>query len=315
MPAKGLGDAAPMTAVPFRPGAALMDRHSAALLDVSGDAAYDILHPHTRTLPLVLASPHSGNRYPDDFLAASRLDRRALRKSEDCFVDEIFAGGPRLGVPLLRALFPRAYLDLNREPFELDPAMFADPLPAHVNSLSPRVAAGLGTIARVVSSGEDIYKGKLRLADALARIERLYRPYHAALRALVEETRTRFGFCILLDCHSMPSLNGPPHHGGGAGPEFVLGDCYGSACAPWIVEAAQTHLAALGYTVCRNTPYAGGYTTRHYGRPRLGVHALQIEINRALYMDEGTLTPLPHLRVLAGQMDGLILALGRCPPA
>lgn len=277
--------------------------------------AFDILAPSSRILPLVLASPHSGNLYPADFLAASRLDARTLRKSEDCFVDEIFAFAPTLGVPMIRALFPRAYLDANREAYELDPAMFADPLPAYVNTRSPRVAAGLGTIARVVANGEDIYKGKLRFAEAMERVDRCYTPYHTALRRLVEDTRDAFGHALLIDCHSMPSPGSAPRNDRSRNrPDIVLGDCYGNACAATVINAAEQLLRGLGYKVNRNNPYAGGYTTRHYGRPRQGIHALQIEIARDLYMDEAALTRLPFLNVLARHMGELVNALGRLPP-
>ena len=280
--------------------------------------AFDILAPQSQRLPLVLASPHSGNAYSATFLASSRLDARALRKSEDCFVDEIFAFAPGFGVPLIRALFPRAYLDVNREAYELDPEMFADPLPAYVNTRSPRVAAGLGTIARVVANGEDIYRGKLRFAEALDRVSRCYTPYHNALRRLVDDTRDAFGHALLIDCHSMPSAStAASGKGGGRGgnhPEIVLGDCYGNACAPAVIDAAEEFLRGLGYAVSRNNPYAGGYTTRHYGRPRQGIHALQIEIARDLYMDEAALTRLPYLDVLARHMTELVDTLGLLPP-
>ncbi len=293
-------------------------------MDAQNDAiagsvpAFDILAPGSRILPLVLASPHSGNHYPADFLAAARLDARALRKSEDCFVDEIFSFAPALGVPMIRALFPRAFLDANREAYELDPEMFADPLPSYVNTRSPRVAAGLGTIARVVANGEDIYKGKLRFAEALDRIERCYTPYHTALRRLVEDTRAAFGHALLIDCHSMPSPGSATggDRGGDRGrnrPDIVLGDCYGNACAAAVINAAEQFLRGLGYKVNRNNPYAGGYTTRHYGRPRQGIHALQIEIARDLYMNEAALTRLPFLGVLARHMGELIDTLGRLP--
>ncbi|CAO3414463.1 N-formylglutamate amidohydrolase [Azospirillum doebereinerae] len=280
--------------------------------------AFEILAPTRRILPLVLASPHSGTHYPPEFLAAARLDARALRKSEDGFVDEIFGFAPSLGVPLIRALFPRAFLDANREAYELDPEMFADPLPAYVNTRSPRVAAGLGTIARVVANGEDIYKGKLRFAEATERVERYYTPYHTALRRLVEETRAAFGHVLLIDCHSMPSPGpapGPASAGdrGRNRPDIVLGDCYGNACAADVINAAEQFLRGLGYKVNRNNPYAGGYTTRHYGRPRQGIHALQIEIARNLYMDETALTRLPFLDVLARHMGELVDTLGRLP--
>jgi N-formylglutamate amidohydrolase len=278
-------------------------------------APYEILRPAEQTLPLVLASPHSGADYSPDFVAASRLKGAALRRSEDCFVDEIFAACPGLGAPMIRALFPRAFLDVNREAFELDPEMFADLLPAYVNTKSARVAAGLGTIARIVATGEEIYRRKLRFAEALERVDRFYHPYHDALKEMVDATRECFGHAILLDCHSMPSALG-------SGPsairynrlDFVLGDCHGIACAPAVIEAAERHLRGLGYVVGRNAPYAGGFTTRHYGRPRFAVHALQIEINRALYMDERSLARKPYIETLARHMTGLAEELGHLDP-
>lgn len=281
--------------------------------DALAGGAYEILRPERQSLPVVLASPHSGALYPPDFLAASRLAGRALRKSEDSFVDEIFSGAARLGAPMIRALFPRAYLDANREAFELDPDMFHDLLPAYVNTRSPRVAAGLGTIARVVASGEEIYRGKLRFADALARVNRLYHPYHAALRRLVEETQARFGWCLLVDCHSMPSTGAPPLEDGRGRVDFVLGDCFGSACAGQVTDAAERLLKAQGYRVGRNAPYAGGFTTRHYGRPRAGLHALQVEINRSLYMDEAAIARKPYIGVLEAHMAELVGALACLP--
>lgn len=274
---------------------------------------YRLVRPAQQTLPLVLASPHSGRHYPESFLAEARLDARTLRKSEDCFVDEIFAGAAALGAPLLAAEFPRAYVDPNREPYELDPGMFEGPVPPYVNSRSARVAAGLGTIARVVASGEDIYRRKLRFGEALERVERCYRPYHARLQALLEETRERFGYCILLDCHSMPSIDLPPEAAAGSQFDMVLGDCHGGACAPDVMEQAEATLTLLGYLVGRNSPYAGGYTTRHYGHPERGVHALQIELNRSLYMDEHALERRPYLQTLAQHMRRLAATLAALP--
>jgi N-formylglutamate amidohydrolase len=270
----------------------------------------EILAPAEQRLPIVLASPHSGSDYPADLVAATRLDARTLRRSEDSFVDEIFAAGPELGAPLLRARFARAYLDPNREPFELDPTMFEDTLPEYVNSRSPRVQVGLGTIARIVASGEDIYSGKLRFADALTRIERLYRPYHRALAQLLEATHGRFGYYLLVDCHSMPSTSGLQERGGRPRVDFVLGDCHGTACHPLIIETAQRFILSRGYRVARNTPYAGGFTTCHYGRPREGGHSLQVEINRSLYMDEREIRRKPYLKQLAEDMRDLVAALG-----
>lgn len=281
-----------------------------ATSDNSIDRVLEILAPDGQTLPVVLASPHSGRRYPDDLLASSRLDPHTLRKSEDGFVDEIFELAPAHGAPLLKALFPRAYLDVNREAFELDPEMFEDPLPAYVNTRSPRVAAGLGTIARVVAHGQEIYSRPLSFAEAQLRIDRFYHPYHAALDRLIDETKRRFGACLVIDCHSMPSVGGLPGDRRTA-PDFVLGDCHGSACTAAVTDAAEQWLADRGYRVSRNAPYAGGFTTRHYGRPRAGTHALQIEINRSLYMDEATMTRKPFLDDLAQQMAWLVDRLGR----
>jgi len=276
---------------------------------------HDVAAPAQQQVALVCASPHSGNDYPAEFLAASRLDPLTLRRSEDSFVDEIFEGSVELGAPLLKARFPRAYLDPNREPFELDPAMFADPLPAYVNSRSPRVEVGLGTIARVVATGEEIYARKLRFAEAVSRVDRLYRPYHQALRQLLAATSERFGGYLLIDCHSMPSTGGPSEREfKRSGVEIVLGDCHGTSCHPAIIEMAQRLLSAKGYRVVRNAPYAGGFTTSHYGAPRNGRHAIQIEINRALYMDERSMERKPFLRRLAEDMGDLMAALAALQP-
>lgn len=268
---------------------------------------YAIEAPTEQTVPIVFASPHSGLWYPNDFIVASRLDPLALRRSEDAFIDQIYASAPRYGAPLLKALFPRAYVDPNREPFELDPAMFDGVLPAYVNTASARVAAGLGTVAKVVTSGDEIYRHKLAFPEVLRRIETFYFPYHQALSQLVERTRQRFGVSLLIDCHSMPSIGGPMDADPGAARvDFVLGDCHGTSCSPSIVRAVERRLTDLGYTVRRNTPYAGGYTTRHYSHPGRGMHALQIEINRSLYMDETTITPSAGLPVLEMHMEQVI---------
>ena len=269
----------------------------------------DLQQPVARSLPLVLASPHSGAEYPADFLTASRLDPVALRRSEDSFVDELFGAGPRLGSPLLSARFPRAYIDVNREAYELDPSMFADALPQFVNAGSPRVRMGLGTIARIVASGEEIYAKKLRFAEAQRRIERLYRPYHRALRGLVEETEALFGGCLLIDCHSMPSGTDSACERSGA--DIVLGDCHGVSCAPRFVEAARRLLTERGFAVAINSPYAGGFTTGHYGCPSVRRHALQIEVNRGLYMNERDYQRKPNFTRLVQDLAELVDRLGR----
>ena len=264
---------------------------------IDADQAIEILAPAQQTAPVVFSSPHSGRHYPDDFLAAARLDGQTIRRSEDSFVDEIFAQGPHHGAPLLRALFPRAFVDPNREPYELDPAMFDGPLPGFVNKRSPRVAAGLGTIARVVANGAEIYAGKLKFTEARERIDRYYRPYHAALEDLIETTVGMFGHCILIDCHSMPSVGGPMENDAGRRRQvdFVLGDAHGRSCSRALTVMVEGTLRGMGYSVVRNAPYSGGFITRNYGNPAAGVHALQIEINRALYMDEPSYSRAPEM--------------------
>ncbi len=244
---------------------------------------FDIARPEFLTSPVVFASPHSGCRYPEDFLKMSRLDNRAIRRSEDAFVDVLFAAAPGFGAPLLRAHFPRAYVDVNRESFELDQDMFAEPLPEWVNTTSARVQAGLGTVAKVVAGGAEIYRDQLKFDEVHRRIKTFHRPYHEALDGLIHDALEKFGACLLVDCHSMPSSALPRASGH---PDIILGDCHGISCSQDITYIAETTLRDLGLTVHRNKPYAGGFTTRHYANKYENVQTLQIEINRALYMDE-----------------------------
>jgi N-formylglutamate amidohydrolase len=286
----------------------------------SEETILTVLAPAEQTLALVFASPHSGRDYRADFIAASKLGAVGLRRSEDSFVDELYACAPAYGAPLIAARFPRAYCDPNREPYELDPAMFSGPLPPQANTRSPRVAAGLGTIARVVANGAEIYRDKLPPEEAERRISTYYRPYHARLKALVEATRKRFGWSLLVDCHSMPSVGGPHDcDSGRSRVDVVLGDCYGAACARPITAAAEDAFTALGYRTVRNAPYAGGFTTRHYGQPQHGSHALQIEINRGLYMEEGLHAKSAGFARLAADIEKVVavlshLAAGPMPP-
>jgi len=279
-------------------------------------APVTVLRPPRQTLAVVVSSPHSGRRYPDDLLARTGLDPLTLRSSEDSFVDELFAAAPELGAPLVKAEFPRVYVDANREPFELDPAMFADPLPDYVTTQNARIAAGLGTIARVVSNSMPVYRDKLRFADALGRIEGCWRPFHDALTDAIEATLDRFGYCILLDAHSMPSnvltvgADGRAHPVG----DIVLGDCHGAACSPLLVQRSERAMTRLGYRVQRNTPYAGGFVTRHYGRPEAGIHALQVEVKRGLYMNERRLQRGAGFARVAADMRRLIAVLGGFDP-
>ncbi len=258
------------------------------------DPPFDMIEPSVLASPLVFSSPHSGAVYPRRFLAAARLDAATLRRSEDAYVDELFAGVVANGAPLIRARFPRAYLDLNREPYELDPRMFDGRLPVYANTRSVRVAGGLGTIARVVGDSQEIYNEKLKPEEVLARIDKLYKPYHRSLRMLLDRAQQRFGLAVLIDCHSMPSVSGATMPDKDASDrkikaDFVLGDRYGTSCETALVDIVEYELRRLGYAVMRNKPYAGGFITEHYGDPANHFHALQIEVNRGIYMDEKTL--------------------------
>ena len=254
--------------------------------DSSRRPAIEVLAPKTLTTPVVFASPHSGRDYPPDLLRNTRLDRHSLRQSEDSYVDLLFDRAPRHGAPLLRALFPRAYVDVNRARDELDPRMFADELPKDSDTRSSRVIAGLGVIPRIVADGHDIYAKKLVYLDARRRLSAYYDPYHAALLNLVDDAVRAFGCAIVIDCHSMPSSGGAPFHEDERRIDFVLGDRFGASCAPSVTSLVEETLVEMDYEVARNAPYAGGYVASAYGRPKTGVHVLQIEINRALYLDE-----------------------------
>lgn len=260
--------------------------------NINTEQMIEILTPVQQTAPVIFSSPHSGRIYPADFLDLARLDKKAIRRSEDCFVDEIFAKAPHYGAPLLKALFPRAYVDPNREPYELDPTMFKEPIPDYVNKYSPRVAAGLGTIARVVANGSEIYENKLNFREANERIDRCYYPYHSALEDLINNTQEIFGYCILIDCHSMPSVIGTNESNIDFRNQvdFVLGDSHGRSCSPALTMMVEEIVSDMGYSVVRNSPYSGGFITRNYGKPADGIHALQIEIKRGLYMNEHNYT-------------------------
>ena len=253
--------------------------------------AYRLSQPVCRDTPVVFYSPHSGRLYPPAFLDATALDARLIRSSEDAFVDDLFASAPSQGAPLIAAQLPRAFLDLNRAPDELDPAVIEGIARAPHN---PRVSSGLGVIPRVVAGGRAIYRGKLPLAEAEARIARCWHPYHRALRDLVESTHAQFGQAVLIDCHSMPH-EAIEHHSrpGRPAPEVVLGDRFGASAAPWVIDAVHAVFQAEGFRVVRNTPFAGAFIAQSYGRPSGNRHVIQVEIDRALYMDETRVEPLP----------------------
>ncbi len=245
---------------------------------------FEIVEPAQWRAPVVFNSPHSGSVYPKEFLSSSRIDLPALRRSEDSFMDEMIQDLAGRGFGTVRVNFPRSYVDVNREPYELDPRMFAGRLPSFANTRSMRVAGGLGTIPRVVGDGQDIYRERLDVDDALKRIEILYKPYHRALRRLINSAHRAFATAIVVDCHSMPSVgvsrDEPPR------PDVVIGDRYGTSCSALLTDTVEDTLKQLGYSVGRNKPYAGGFITEHYGNPASGLHTIQIELNRAIYMDE-----------------------------
>ncbi|HUO89850.1 MAG TPA: N-formylglutamate amidohydrolase [Rhizomicrobium sp.] len=268
---------------------------------------FRIHRPFRQTVPFVFASPHSGRAYPASFVAMSRLGATSLRRSEDAFVDELFCGAVALGAPMIAARFPRAYLDVNRAPSELDAAMFDGALGMTVDSPSPRVTAGLGVIPRIVRDGADIYRGKLKPGDAEERIMRLYRPYHAALAELIEETLQAFGVAVVVDCHSMPSA--------AAIPDVIFGDRYGMAAAPALTRIAELAFESQGFSHARNAPYAGGYTTHLHGRRDRDVHAIQVEVNRALYLDEDRIAKGPRFEAVHARLSEALARLVAIEPA
>lgn len=238
--------------------------------------------------PLVLASPHSGREYPPGFVATTRLSLGQLRRAEDAYVDTLLAGAVAAGVPLVSAHYGRSWLDLNRAADELDPAMFVETLDDHPAHGGERVGAGLGVLPRVAAHGLDIYPGRLHLAEAQSRLAMVHTPYHAAVAGLLERARQRYGYAVLIDCHSMPT---PPAVGLARPAEVVLGDLHGNSASPALITAIESFWQAGGWRVSRNIPYAGGFTTAAHGAPARGVHAVQLELDRLLYMDPARLRP------------------------
>ncbi|MBS0530778.1 MAG: N-formylglutamate amidohydrolase [Proteobacteria bacterium] len=272
---------------------------------------FEIFEPATWRAPIIFNSPHSGSIYPEQFLAASRIDLAALRRSEDSFMDELIGGVADAGFPVVRVNFPRSYVDVNREPYELDPRMFTGRLPSFANTRSMRVAGGLGTIPRVVGDGQEIYRERLSVDEALGRIELLYKPYHRALRRLIHRAQQTSGTVIVVDCHSMPSIGisrDEPRR-----PDIVIGDRYGTSCAPLLPDVIEDVMAGLGYSVGRNKPYAGGFITEHYGSPASGLHTVQLELNRAVYMDERRRERGPRFQQVAADFRALADALADIP--
>ena len=276
--------------------------------------AFDLQDPASRAGPVIFASPHSGRNYLPEFLQQSRLDEHALRQSEDGYVDLIFDNAPRFGAPLLKALFPRAYVDVNRNKNELDPRMFVDAIPEKADLRSNRVLAGLGVIPRIVADGHDIYGRKLRINEAEMRLRTCYTPYHNALKQLIDRSLDEFGCAVLIDCHSMPSVGGAPLTPGDRAIDFVLGDRFGTSCASSLTSLVERSLTKAGYRVSRNAPYAGGYVASQYGNPVQGVHVLQIEINRALYLNEEKFARSNGFEPLRQKMQDLMARLTQIDP-
>ena len=272
---------------------------------------FEIVEPAAWRAPIIFNSPHSGSVYPHHFLSASRIDLGALRRSEDSFMDELIAHLSDRGFPVVRVNFPRSYVDVNREPYELDPRMFSGRLPSFANTRSMRVAGGLGTIPRVVGDGQEIYRERISVDDAMSRIETLYKPYHRALRRLINTAHQTFGAAIVVDCHSMPSIGvsrEEPRR-----PDMVIGDRYGTSCSGLLPDMVEETMSRLGYSVGRNKPYAGGFITEHYGNPASGLHAIQLELNRAIYMDERRRERGPRFAHVAADFAELAEALATVP--
>jgi N-formylglutamate amidohydrolase len=272
---------------------------------------FEIAEPAAWRAPIIFNSPHSGSVYPSAFLNASRIDLTALRRSEDSFMDELIGDLSDYGFPTVRVNFPRSYVDVNREPYELDPRMFSGRLPSFANTRSMRVAGGLGTIPRVVGDGQEIYHERLSVDDALARIEALYKPYHRALRRLINKAHQAFGTVIVVDCHSMPSIGVSRDEA--RRPDLVIGDRYGTSCASLVADMVEETMGRLGYSVGRNKPYAGGFITEHYGNPASGLHTIQLELNRAIYMDERRRERGPRFAQVTADFAVLAEALAAVP--
>jgi len=266
--------------------------------------AYTLYQPDRRETPVVFSSPHSGRMYPASFLAGSVLDAQVIRSSEDAFVDDLFRSATDFGAPLLSACAPRAFIDLNRAADELD-ASVVEGVARSPHNL--RVASGLGVIPRVVAGGRAIYGAKMPLAEAEERIRCYWRPYHAALRRLTEESHAQFGQAVLVDCHSMPHEAIESHSRSGlARPEVVLGDRFGAAAARDVVDQVEAAFQAAGLRVARNAPFAGAYIAQAYGRPSRGFHVVQVEIDRALYLDEARVAPSADFEAFKAVLTGVI---------
>ena len=271
--------------------------------------AFHLQMPDVRTTSVVFASPHSGRAYPRSFIRQSVLDERTLRSSEDAFVDQLFASGPREGAPLLSAIAPRAWIDVNRSLDELDPSLIEG---VRKVARNPRVASGLGIVPRVVANGRAIYRGKLSRREAEQRIDEIWRPWHDAIVTLMDDSVSLFGNAILIDCHSMPhEAIETASHPQGARPEVVLGDRFGAAASSDIVDRIDAAFGAAGLRVARNAPFAGAFVTQNYGRPANNRHVVQIEIDRSLYMNEQAIRPNNNFETFRKLIDSVVADIAR----
>lgn len=266
--------------------------------------AYHLYRPEAFTSRVVFASPHSGRDYPWSFLRHTLLDDHSIRSSEDAYVDRLFDCAPQFGAPFLKAGAPRAFIDLNRSADELDPALIEG---VRRSGHNPRVASGLGVVPRVVANGRAIYRGKLPMSEAERRINMYWRPYHAQLEQLLAQAHLAFGEAILLDCHSMPhEAVDSSLRAGARRPDIVLGDRFGASAGMDIVDRIEAAFVRAGLVVARNAPFAGAYITQAYGRPSRGQHAVQIEIDRAIYMDEVKIRPNDNFHAFRRLLRGVI---------
>ncbi len=266
--------------------------------------AYNLILPDQPTSSVVFASPHSGREYPWSFLRQTVLDKNVIRSSEDAFVDRLFDCAPEFGAPFLVAGAPRAFVDLNRSPDELDPALIEG---VEKRGHNPRVASGLGVIPRVVANGRAIYRGKLSQDEVQRRITDYWQPYHNVLQDLLDQAHTHHGKAILVDCHSMPheAMDGIARSGARR-PEIVLGDRFGAAASGDVIDRIESAFASAGFVVTRNAPFAGAYITQAYGRPSRHQHAVQIEIDRAIYMNEQLIRPNNNFKAFRASLRNVI---------
>ena len=267
-------------------------------------AAYHLSMPSVRTTSVVFSSPHSGRDYPWSIIRRTNLDETTLRSSEDAFIDQLFDTAPLNGAPFLTATAPRAWIDVNRSADELDPALIEG---VKKSTHNPRVASGLGVVPRVVANGRAIYSGKITRKEADERIEQIWQPWHDALTKLMDDSVALFGEAILIDCHSMPhEAIETLTHPRGARPEIVLGDRFGAAASAEIVDRLEAAFSAAGLRVARNAPFAGAFVTQHHGRPARHRHVVQVEIDRALYMNEQAIRPNNNYTTFKSMIDQIV---------